>query len=123
LQVNNNNTLNVSNNSQLNVNGPQIINGGAINVNSPANNAILGLGASTTLSGAGTLTLSETGGGGVFILQNVSGATLTNSSNIVGAGTIGNGGLALSNSGTGDFASAFHPTFSLSLVSGDSRPR
>lgn len=102
LQVGANNTLNVGNNSELFVNGTQIINNGAINVSAAANNAILVLNSSTTLSGAGALTLSTSGAGGAFIQQGVGGVTLTNQSTIQGAGVIGNGGLALGNSGLVD---------------------
>ncbi|HEY6343447.1 MAG TPA: PEP-CTERM sorting domain-containing protein [Bryobacteraceae bacterium] len=98
LQVNAGNTLNLSNNTDLFPFGGQIINGGAINAQATVNDAIIGLEASTTLSGAGTLTLSETTGLAI-IQQQQGGLTLNNQSNIVGAGLIGNGGLTVNNTG------------------------
>jgi hypothetical protein len=105
LQVNSNNILNVSPAAGLVVNGPQIINNGSIGLNgSGGNRAILFLNADTTLSGTGTLTMS----GNIALIEELSsatgsggtGLTLTNASNIVGAGVIGNGGLSLANTGT-----------------------
>ena len=56
-----------------------------------------------TLSGAGTLTLSNSGGGGAAIIyQSAADLTLTNQSTIDGAGTIGFNGLSLINQGTID---------------------
>jgi fibronectin-binding autotransporter adhesin len=103
LQLAARNVLNFDMGETLTVNGAQIINGGAINVNGGGNtNTFLTLANSATLSGAGTLTLATTttgGGGNAYITGN--GETLTNSSTIVGAGLIGdNGSLALNNSGT-----------------------
>ncbi len=84
--------------------GTQIINDGQINVNSGGGqNALLELANNVTLSGAGTLTLANTGGGGTAIIyQAVAGLTLTNQSTIHGAGTIGFNGLSLINQGTVD---------------------
>ena len=101
LQLNANNTLNLSNNSAFFVSGSQVVNNGAINLNAAANNVVFGLIASTTLSGGGTLTLAETGAGAAIIQQQVGGVTLNNASNIVGAGVIGNGGLTFVNQGSG----------------------
>ena len=101
LQLGSNNTLNLLNNSQLNVFGTQIINNGAIGLNAGANNAVLLMETSTTLSGAGVLTLSQSGGGAAVIEQAVGGLALTNASTIQGAGTIGNNGLAVNNQATG----------------------
>jgi hypothetical protein len=108
LQVGANNTLTLSTDSALVVNGSQIINNGSIGVNASGGfKTGLDLNASTTLSGAGTLTLSTAAGSAAIIqeLSSVSGSgptglTLTNSSTIAGGGVIGNGGLTLANSGT-----------------------
>ncbi len=80
-----------------------ITNNGNIQVNGGSgSNAILFIDNNVTLQGGGTVTLSTLGGGGnAFIEQTVGGLTLTNTNNTIqGAGIIGNGGLALSNSGT-----------------------
>ncbi len=98
------NTLVIPTGQQLTVAGPSISNAGAIQVNGGGgNSAYLVLDGNSTLSGAGTLTLSvASGGGSSYIQQGTGGVTLTSSSTIQGAGTIGNGGLAVANSGTID---------------------
>jgi hypothetical protein len=101
--TNANDTLNIGNNSQISVYGTQIINNGAINLNATGNNSYIMLNNSVTLSGTGTITMTApTAGGTNFIEQAASGLTLTNQSTIQGAGTIGNGGLILANSGIVD---------------------
>jgi fibronectin-binding autotransporter adhesin len=100
--TNANDTLNIGNNSQFSVYGTQIINNGAINMNAAANDTYIILQNSVTLSGTGTLTMSATTGGNNYIEQGASALTLTNQSTIQGAGTIGNGGLILANSGIVD---------------------
>ncbi|MDR3414342.1 MAG: hypothetical protein P4L87_25840, partial [Formivibrio sp.] len=97
-------TLNFDPGTILSVYGTQIINAGQININSGGGaNAALELENNVTLSGNGTLTLANTGGGGTaFIYQAVGGLTLTNQSTIQGAGTIGFNGLSLINQGTVD---------------------
>jgi hypothetical protein len=102
LQVGSGNSLTLNQNSQLSVSGPQVINAGQIGINGGGGtNTLLLLDGNTTLSGTGTLTMNVAGGGGsAFIQQGVGGVTLANQSTIQGAGVIGNGGLALSNSGT-----------------------
>jgi hypothetical protein len=90
-------TMNSANNT-LTVNGGTISNAGTITINGGGGaNSILNLGASTALSGGGTLNLSTTasGGGSAYIQGN--GTTLTNSETIQGEGVIGNGSLALNN--------------------------
>ncbi len=98
------NTLVIPTGQQLTVLGPTISNAGAIQVNGGGgNNAYLVLDGNSTLSGAGTLSMSIASGSGTsYIEQGTGGVTLTNSSTIQGAGTIGNGGLAVTNSGTID---------------------
>ena len=102
LQLGTFDTLNFDPGTTLSVYGTQIINAGQININSGGGaNALLELENNVTLSGAGTLTLANTGGGGTAIIyQAVAGLTLTNQSTIDGAGTIGFNGLSLINQGT-----------------------
>jgi PEP-CTERM motif len=102
LQLATGNTLTGNLGTQLTLAGTQIINDGQIVLNGGGGaNSFLILDNSVTLSGGGTLTLTVAGGGGsTFVEQGVGGVTLTNQSTIQGVGVIGNGGLALSNSGT-----------------------
>jgi hypothetical protein len=104
LQIGTFDTLNFDPGTQLTVYGTQIINAGQININSGGGaNALLELANNVTLSGAGTLTLSNSGGGGAAIIyQSAADLTLTNQSTIDGAGTIGFNGLSLINQGTID---------------------
>jgi hypothetical protein len=98
------NVLAIPTGQSLTIVGPTIANAGSIQVDGGGgNNAILGLAGNLTLSGAGTLSLTSASGGGLaYIDQTANGVTLTNQSTIQGAGVIGNGGLALTNSGTID---------------------
>jgi hypothetical protein len=101
LQLASGNTLSFNDNTQLSVSGTQIINAGQIVINGGnGTNTYLTLGSSATLSGAGTMALSTTttSGGNAYIQGNST--TLTNSSTIEGDGIIGNGSLALVNTGT-----------------------
>jgi hypothetical protein len=102
LQLASGNTLDLGLNSTLTVSGSQIINDGSISVmGGSASNTILSLDNNVTLSGTGVLTLSVGGGGGSsYVQQGTGGVTLTNQSTIQGTGVIGNGGMALINSGT-----------------------
>ena len=104
LQLGGFDTLNIDAGSTFTVSGTQIINAGQININSGGGaNALLELANNVTLSGAGTLTLSNSGGGGAAIIyQSAADLTLTNQSTIDGAGTIGFNGLSLINQGTID---------------------
>ncbi len=104
LQLGSGNTLNFDPGTILSVFGTQIINAGQININSGGGqNALLELENNVTLSGGGTLTLANSGGGGSPIIdQAAGGLTLTNQSTIQGAGTIGFNGLSLINQGTVD---------------------
>ena len=80
-----------------------IANAGTIEVNGGAgNNGFLNLTGNATLDDGGTVMLSTaTGGGNAFLEGN--GATLTNAGNTIeGTGIIGNGSLAVVNSGTID---------------------
>src|SRR5271167_3495330 len=104
LQLGTFDTLNFDPGTVLEVFGTQIINAGQINVNSGGGqNALLELANNVTLSGNGTLTLANTGGGGTALIYQASaGLTLTNESTIQGAGTIGFNGLSLINQGVVD---------------------
>jgi hypothetical protein len=106
LQLGSFDTLNITGTSGQNflqVYGSQIINNGQINVSAGNSNALIFIwNSNTTLSGAGTLTLSTSGSGGAYIGQQQAGMSLTNQSTIDGAGNIGDGGLTLHNQGTID---------------------
>jgi fibronectin-binding autotransporter adhesin len=90
-------SLSINDNSSLTVAGSSIQNAGTITINSTGDNTFLDITGSTTLSGTGTLTMSNH-------IQNFiqGGGTLTNQSTIQGSGQIGNGNLTLINSGTID---------------------
>ena len=88
--------LNIGNNTELTIqSGGNILNNGALNLNSGGNTTELIIDGATTLSGTGTVTMSNntnnyiTGGG-----------TFTNKQTIQGAGNIGNNNLTLVNSGS-----------------------
>ena len=83
--------------------GSTISNAGSILLNGGGGSSgILVLDVNTSLSGAGTFTLSTaSGGGNAIIEQGVGGVSLTNSSTIQGNGIIGNGGLGLVNQSGG----------------------
>src|SRR5207302_2618222 len=92
--------LNVSNNMVLTADG-NITNNGQINLNSGGNLTELVIGVSgLTLSGTGTVNLSNNPNNLIF--GAAAADKLTNSSTIQGAGNIGNGQMALLNSGTID---------------------
>src|ERR1700733_6498235 len=92
LQLGANNTLNISN-QEVQVNGNSIINDGQITMNGGGGqNSFLLLynTGTTTLSGAGSLTLAPAvGGGNAYVFSEVGALTLNNSSNILGAGVLG----------------------------------
>jgi PEP-CTERM motif len=94
-------TYTSGNNTEVLVSGT-LTNNGVIQITSGANNAIMGLNATTLLTGGGTLTMTEASTGGVFIEQTAGGITLENVNNLIqGAGIIGNGGLAFQNDAAG----------------------
>ncbi len=79
--------------------GSSISNAGKITLNSMGNVTELQIGAANvTLSGAGTLTMSNNAENFIFGVANTN--VLTNQSTIQGAGNIGNGSMELINSGT-----------------------
>ena len=78
-----------------------INNTGAIQIDATANNTFLELKGPVSLTGAGTVSLSTSGGGTAIINENIANSTLTNVSNTIqGAGQIGNNGLAVTNQAT-----------------------
>ena len=104
LTLNSFGTLNVSLGSSLNLFGANLADSGALNIFAGSGtNSILGLNASTTLSGGGTITLnSGDNNGQAFIQQQVGGANLTNTDNTIqGYGVIGNSGLKVINGAAG----------------------
>ncbi len=99
------NALDISTGLSLGVAGTSISNAGAITLNGGAGaDGLLNIGNNVALSGGGTLTMSVAGGGGnAFIEQSGGSFALTNADNTIqGDGTIGNGGLTLSNAATID---------------------
>ena len=92
-------SVSLNNNVQTTVTG-NISNAGTITFNANGNTTGLFLNNSLTLSGAGTIDLTTSGAAYTGALYGVAGSVLTTSSNIVGAGTVGNGELDFVNSGT-----------------------
>lgn len=94
--------------STTNLLGTIAFNNGNMLVDGTAGTAALSLNGNTTLQGSGAVTLNAVIGGGNAIIEQTgtTGSTLTNKATILGAGDIGDGGLALVNSGTIDANSA-----------------
>jgi fibronectin-binding autotransporter adhesin len=88
-------TVNVPNNNGLNLGAGTITNNGTINLQSTSNNTELVIAGSTTLSGSGSVTMSNNANNII-----TGGGTLTNGETIQGAGNFGNGDLTLINNGT-----------------------
>jgi hypothetical protein len=105
LSIGSHDSLSFNPGTSLAVDGGTISNAGKIVITGGNNaNTVLSLGANTTLSGAGTVTLAYNGSeaGAGFIEQGTSGVTLTNVDNTIdGTGVIGNGGLTLVNQSKG----------------------
>ena len=104
LQLAGGNALNISSGSVFTV-GTQIENAGTILVAAELNNAALDTDGTVSLTGGGTVILSNgTSGNQALISQSTSGSPLTNVDNTIeGFGQIGGaGGLALVNEGTVD---------------------
>jgi hypothetical protein len=99
-------TLAIGSGDTLNVFGSQIVNAGAIQIAAGSNNSELAIDQAVSLTGGGTVTLSNSGSSspGALIAQAVSGSPLTNVDNTIqGFGQIGsNSGLVLVNEGTVD---------------------
>ncbi len=96
-------TFTAGTNTTTDVHGAIVNNGNMEFTGGNGSNSILSLTNNTTLSGTGTVTMAYTGSGAgaAIIQQNSGGLTLTNESTIQGAGVIGNGGLAVTNSPDG----------------------
>jgi len=94
-------SISLNNNIQTTVTG-NISNAGTITFNAAGNVTGLFINNSLTLSGSGTIDLTTSNGNYTGYLYGTAGAVLTtsSSSNIVGAGTVGNGQLNFINSGT-----------------------
>ena len=93
--------LAIANAESLTVSGATISNAGSITMNSSGATTELVIGASNvTLSGAGTLTMSNSLGN--FIFGAAGTDVLSNQSTIQGSGSIGHGQMGLNNSGTID---------------------
>src|SRR5712692_69191 len=99
LTIDSDDSLAISDNHALTVNGSSISNAGNISLNSGNNPTELIIGSSTvTLSGAGTLTMGNNANNLIFC--SVGSNTFKNQETIQGAGNIGDGQMTLSNSGT-----------------------
>jgi hypothetical protein len=92
-------SVTLNNNVQTTVEG-NISNAGTITFNATGNVTGLFLNNSLTLSGGGTMNLSTGNGQYTGFLYGNTGSILTTSSNIAGAGTVGNAELNFVNSGT-----------------------
>jgi fibronectin-binding autotransporter adhesin len=105
LTIDSDDSLHFNPGTSLAVQGGTISNAGAIVITGGSNaNTILSLGASTILSGHGTVTLAYngSGSGAGYIEQGAGGVTLKNVDNTIdGTGIIGNGGLTLINQKNG----------------------
>jgi hypothetical protein len=97
LTISSGSTLDIPNNDGLNFGAGTITNNGTINLQSSGNNTELVIAGNTTLSGTGTVTMSNEANN-IF----TGGGTFTNGETIQGAGTIGNSDLTLVNNGTID---------------------
>ena len=97
--VTNAGTLQVPNNNDTTLAGT-IANTGSLQVNSGGNNTWLYQSGAVTLTGGGTLTLSDNNNNYLYVAT--SGSSLTNvNNNISGSGNIGNGDLAFNNQSAG----------------------
>jgi hypothetical protein len=95
------NFLTVSDNNSLTIAGGPIVNFGQLNLNSAGSTTQLVISGSVSLSGGGTLSMSNQSGNQILA---ASGSTLTNVDNLIqGSGTIGvNGNLTLVNQALGE---------------------
>jgi hypothetical protein len=101
LTIGSGDSLGINNGISLTIKGSTISNSGNFSINSGGNGTDLIIGNSnTTLTGTGTLTLSNNSQN--FIFGSAGADKLTNQSTIQGSGNIGNGQMTLANSGTID---------------------
>jgi filamentous hemagglutinin len=99
LTIDSGDSLSIANARILTINGTSIANAGSLSLNSSGNFTELVIAApNVTLSGGGTLTLSNNANN--FIFGASATDTLTNKATITGAGHIGNNQMTLVNSGT-----------------------
>lgn len=109
LTIDSDDSLGIGNNLVLTVNGTTISNAGHLSMNSTGNATYLILGSSNvTLSGGGTLTLTDSSNPQNYVYGASGSDTLTNQETIQGSGNIGNGQMALINSGTINADNADH---------------
>ncbi|HWY22110.1 MAG TPA: hypothetical protein VNX26_12875 [Candidatus Acidoferrum sp.] len=92
-------SVTIANNGTLEASG-NISNAGTITFNAAGNVTGLFINNPLTLSGSGSIVLTSSNGQYTGTLYGTTGAILTTSSNITGAGTVGNGELNFVNSGT-----------------------
>ncbi len=94
-------TYTVANNGETVVAGT-LINSGTISILSNNANSILTFSGAVTLTGGGTVTMSQAIGNGQPILRNVNNGALTNVNNLIqGSGQFGNNGLIITNQAQG----------------------
>ncbi|HUI42392.1 MAG TPA: hypothetical protein VL523_10530, partial [Terriglobia bacterium] len=98
LSLSSGNTWALNNGLSLTIDGNSISNSGGMTLNSSGNFTILELAANATLSGGGTVTMSNNAQN--YIEGAATADTLTNQETIQGAGVIGNNRMTLINSGT-----------------------
>jgi fibronectin-binding autotransporter adhesin len=94
-------TLNVQNNTILNVEGT-IVNNGALNLNSSNNATELVLQGNVALNGTGTVTMSNNTNNYIFGAASTDVLTVASTQTIQGAGVIGDNQMVLANNGTID---------------------
>jgi fibronectin-binding autotransporter adhesin len=90
-------TVDIPNNNILSLAGTTVTNNGNINIQSSGNNTLLTIPGATTLSGTGTVTMSNSTANVI-----TGGGTLTNDETIQGGGDIGDANLTFVNTGTVD---------------------
>ncbi|HXZ14998.1 MAG TPA: hypothetical protein VEH77_03355, partial [Roseiarcus sp.] len=102
LQLASGNTLVISSGERLDIFGPSLVNAGAIQITAGTNNAQLSTDGPVSLTGGGTVTLSNSATNEAYIAQAVGSSPLTNVDNTIqGFGNIGsNTSLAFVNQGT-----------------------
>ena len=109
--------LKIDNGGVLNITGSSIVNNGTFTMNGSANATFLEIdAANVTLSGNGTLTLSNFGANAIGGSSSTN--VLTNQETIQGAGNIGDGQIGLNNQGTIDANQSAGMTLQVSSAGG-----
>jgi hypothetical protein len=109
--------LKIDNGGVLNITGSSIVNNGTFTMNGSANATFLEIdAANVTLSGSGTLTLSNFGANAIGGSSSTN--VLTNQETIQGAGNIGDGQIGLNNQGTIDANQSAGMTLQVSSAGG-----